>query len=218
MKDDLPAAPGILIPASDSGLETVAADLRAGRLVAFPTDTFFALGTNALDGDAVLGIYRAKGRADGNPVPVLMASAEDVGMVATGVPPAAAALAAEFWPGPLTLVLPARPEVPKSVTAGGSTVGVRVPQHDIARRLIALAGVPVTGTSANLSGQPPCKTAGEVLAQLDGRVSHILDAPCGAHTAPSTVVDFASGQMRIIREGAITYDTLQKVIDRSAGR
>jgi L-threonylcarbamoyladenylate synthase len=213
VREQLPATTRVLIPASENGLEAAAAALRAGRLVAFPTDTFFALGASALDAAAVGRIFKAKGRADGNPVPVLVSSIKDAGMVAASFPYAAAALAKKFWPGALTLVLPARPEVPAEVTAGGSTVGVRVPAHDLARHLISLAGIPVTGTSANISGRPPCKTAGEVLEQLDGRVDHILDAPCGSHTAPSTVVDFASGRMRLIREGAIAYDRLQAVVD-----
>jgi L-threonylcarbamoyladenylate synthase len=213
VKKQLAATTDVLILESEEGLKTAAAALRAGRLVAFPTDTFFALGASALDATAVRRIFRAKGRADGSPIPVLVASTEDAAAVVTEFPEAAAALARKFWPGPLTLVLPARREVSVEVTAGRGAVGVRVPAHDLARRLISLTSVPVTGTSANISGQPPCKTAAEVLAQLDGRVDHILDAPCGGHTMPSTVVDFASGRMRLIREGAIAYDILQKAID-----
>jgi L-threonylcarbamoyladenylate synthase len=209
----LPASTDVLITASEEGLKAAAAFLRAGRLVAFPTDTFFALGASALNAAAVQRIFKAKGRADGNPVPVLVGSIEDAERVAASVPDAAAALARKFLPGALTLVLPARPEVPAEVTAGGGTVGVRVPAHDLALRLISLAGVPITGTSANISGQPPCKTAHEVLGQLTGRVDHIFDAPCGSHTAPSTVVDFASGRMRLIREGAIAYDSLRAVVE-----
>jgi L-threonylcarbamoyladenylate synthase len=213
VKEKSSSPAGVMVEPSMGGIEAAASALRAGGLVAFPTDTFFALGASALNPDAVERLFEAKGRAEANPVPVLIASAADVSSVAEEFTGAARALAEKFWPGPLTLVLPARAEVPRQVTAGTGTIGVRVPAHEIARKLIAAAGVPLTGTSANISGQPPCKTSAEVLGQLGGRLNHILDAPCGSHSAPSTVVDFASGKMRLIREGAITYDSLQKAIE-----
>ena len=183
-------------------IEEAANLIRSGKLVAFPTDTFYALGANALDGAAVEKLYVAKGRGGDKPVPVLLASAEDVILVASSFPDRARALAERYWPGPLTLVLPARPEVPSRVTGGTGTVGVRVPDHELARRLVSTSRAPVTGTSANLSGNRPCKEAAEVRSQLGKHIDSVLEGKCGPHAEPSTVVDCAIG-LRVLREGAI---------------
>lgn len=202
----------ISIEPTDQGLADAGANLREGRLVALPTDTFFALGANALDGTAISRLFKAKGRPETNPVPVLLGDFRDVGSVASDFPDQAKALASNFWPGALTIVLPALAEVPDSVTAGAGTVGVRVPDHEIARKLIQIAGVPVTGTSANLSGQPPCKTADEVANQLSGRITCIVDAPCGVHSAPSTVVSLTGGAIKIIRDGSISERQIREAL------
>jgi L-threonylcarbamoyladenylate synthase len=194
-------------------LEQAAELMRSGKLVAFPTDTFFALGA-VLAEAAVSALIDVKGRTPGNPVPVLLSTIDQVSAVADSFPDPAVALAKAFWPGPLTLVLPARVEVPINVTAGSGTVGVRVPDHLLARELIALVGRPVTGTSANLSGSPPCKTVNDVLSQLGGHINAVIDAPCGEHTMPSTVVAFpnnASHEIQIIRPGAISEADLRQV-------
>ena len=190
-----------------------AADLlRSGKLVAFPTDTFFALGA-VLTESAVSSLFAVKGRMAGNPVPVLLSSADQVDAVAEEFPNEARKLAREFWPGPLTLVLPARASVPNSVTANTGTVGVRIPAHAVATELISKVGSPVTGTSANMSGMPPGKTAAEVVAQLSGKIAAIVDAPCGDHVQPSTVVRFDGTGLDIIRVGAISEDELLRVLN-----
>jgi L-threonylcarbamoyladenylate synthase len=186
--------------------------LRSGNLVAFPTDTFFALGA-ILTESAVGNLFAVKGRMAGNPVPVLLSSEDQVDAVADDVPVEARKLAKEFWPGPLTLVLPAKLDVPGSVTANTGTVGVRVPLHRIATELIALVGSPVTGTSANVSGLAPCKSASEVMAQLGGKIAAIVDGPCGAHSEPSTVVRFLGDELNIVRVGAISEHQLRRVLD-----
>ncbi len=198
-----------------SDISRAAELLRLGKLVAFPTDTLFALGA-VIREEPVKALFEAKGRMAGNPVPVLLSSADQVPQV-SGEPleGAAAALASEYWPGPLTLVLPASPDVPTAVTAGTGTVGARVPDHDLARDLIALAGIPLTGTSANRSGQEPCKTADEVMSQLDGIVDAIVDARCGPHSAPSTVVSFENDAPNILREGSIPEAEILRVARRS---
>ncbi len=192
-------------------IDHAADSLRSGKLVAFPTDTFFALGA-VLDDDPIASLFATKGRMAGNPVPVLLSSADQVSQVAAEFPEPASVLAKRFWPGPLTLVLPTRGEVPDSVTAGTGNIGVRVPDHELAIDLISRTGRPVTGTSANLSGQDPCKTAHEVQSQLAGSIDAILDGACGDHTAPSTVVSFVGGELQIFREGSISRQTLEEAL------
>lgn len=204
---------GVTVLSADD-LEQAAALLRLGNLVAFPTDTFFALGA-VLTGPAIAALFQVKRRMTGNPVPVLLSSVEQVPDVAASFPHLAVALAEAFWPGPLTLVLPARDDVPDGVTAGTGTVGVRVPDHQLARELISRVGGPVTGTSANLSGSPPCKRASDVLTQLGEQIRAVIDAPCGDHSAPSTVVGFsgdAGQEIRVIRTGAISEADLRRVM------
>lgn len=188
-----------------------AADLlRLGKLVAFPTDTFFALGA-VLQEDAIEKLFDAKGRMAGNPVPVLLSSTEQVSHVAsTEITGPTQALADAYWPGPLTLVLTAKSGVPAAVTASTGNVGVRVPDHELARSLIELVGSPVTGTSANLSGGEPCKTAKQVLSQLNGIIDTVVDAPCGAHASPSTVVSVESSAIRVLREGSISESEIRR--------
>lgn len=196
-------------------LATAAEYLRSGRLVGFPTDTFFALGAVLTDA-AISSLIEVKGRSSGNPVPVLLSSADQVQDVATSFSSSAAALAQAFWPGPLTLVLPARADLPAPVTAGTGSVGVRVPDHPLARELIALVGQPLTGTSANISGEQPCKTAKDVLHQLDGRISAVIDSLCGEHAEPSTVVRLSEDndtEIRVVRAGAISELELRRVLD-----
>ncbi len=202
--------PAELIRPSD--LDRAAGLLRSGKLVAFPTDTFFALGA-VIEDAPVRALFAAKGRMEGNPVPVLLASADQVGKVAETGPETAVAeaLAREFWPGALTIVLPAKASVPESVTAGTGTVGVRVPNHALARQLMEAADSPLTGTSANLSGEQPCKTAAEVMAQLSDIIDAVVDAPCGEHTAPSTVVRFTGSRPEILRQGSVPEVEIARV-------
>lgn len=197
---------------TSNGLEAAANMLREGQLVAFPTDTFFALGANALDSSAISRLFEAKDRAETNPVPVLLGDISDVESVASQFSAEARALATAFWPGALTIVLPALSVVPDSVTAGTGTVGVRIPGHEIGRKLIQTAGVPVTGTSANLSGLPPCKTAADVLNQLSGRIACAIDSPCGEHSAPSTVVSLQGEDVKIIRQGSVSEREINEAL------
>jgi L-threonylcarbamoyladenylate synthase len=193
-------------------LAKAASLLQSGNLVAFPTDTFFALGA-ILTESAVSSLFAVKGRMAGNPVPVLLSSADQAEAVAEEFPHEARKLARAFWPGPLTLVLPARTSVPGTVTANTGTVGVRVPSHPVAMELISKVGSPVTGTSANVSGMPPAKTGAEVMAQLNGKIAAIVDAPCGTHVQPSTVVRFDGTGLNIIRVGAVSEDELLRVLN-----
>jgi L-threonylcarbamoyladenylate synthase len=186
--------------------------IRAGGLVAFPTETVYGLGANALDAAAVACIFAAKGRPATNPVIVHVADADQVRDVAAEWPESAAKLAAKFWPGPLTLVVPRRPEVPDIVTAGGPTVALRCPAHVVARELIWEAGVPVAAPSANRSTELSPTRAEHVLKRLGGRIDLILDGgPC-SRGIESTVVDVTGGAVRVLRPGPITVPMLEEVV------
>lgn len=180
--------------------------------MAFPTDTFYALGAHALDGDAVGKVFDAKGRASTTPVPVLIPDVHSVGLFAAEFPPVAVMLADRFWPGALTIVLPAHDSVPRIVTGGTDTVGLRVPDNETALALLGEVGTGITGTSANQSGAPPMKLASEVDAAFNGHPGLILTGDCGGHHAPSTVVTVADGTPCVLREGAISASEIEAAI------
>jgi L-threonylcarbamoyladenylate synthase len=198
---------------ADSLAIAIAADmLRRGGLVAFPTETVYGLGANALDTAAVARIFEAKGRPANNPIIVHVADASMVSQVAVGWPPIAARLAERFWPGPLTLVLPKQPAVPDGVTAGGPTVGVRVPAHPVARALLEAVQLPIAAPSANRSSELSPTTAEHVRKALDGRIDMILDGgPCPGGIE-STVLDVTSDPPRILRPGLITVAQIESLI------
>lgn len=191
---------------------TAAAALRAGRLVVFPTETVYGLGAHALDADAVSAIFRAKERPSTDPLIVHLASAAGLRQVAGDVPPVAARLAAAFWPGPLTLLLPRHPDVPLVVTAGRDTVAVRVPAHPVAHALLAAAGVPVAAPSANRFSRPSPTTAAHVVADLEGRVDLVLDAGPTAIGVESTIVDCTVSPPVVRRAGGVTLEALESVV------
>ena len=185
-----------------------------GKLVAFPTETVYGLGGNALDEKAVAAIFEAKGRPLDNPMIVHIASPADLGHLCREVPPQAKALAARFWPGPLTLVLPAREGISPLVTGGLATVALRIPRHPVALALIRAAAVPVAAPSANRSGRPSPTRASHVLEDLDGRIAAVLDwGPCSVGVE-STVLDMEANPPRILRPGGVTLEELQQVLPR----
>ncbi len=184
--------------------------LRTGGLVAFPTDTVYGLGALASDGVAVQSIYVAKDRPAEKAIPILLADAGDLDRVASVVPPMARRLAERFWPGPLTLVVPKRRELPEAVSAT-ATVGVRVPDHRLARELLRAAG-PMAVTSANASGRESASTAQEVLAQLGGRLPLILDGGRTPGGVPSTVIDCTRAEPVILRLGALTLQDIKSAL------
>lgn len=189
---------------NDSELEKAVELLRHGKLVAFPTETVYGLGANAFNAEAVERIFQAKGRPANNPVIVHIGNQSDVARVVSHWPKNAEVLAAKFWPGPLTLVLPKGPEIPQIVTAGSPNVAVRMPAHPVALRLIQLAGVPVAAPSANRFGELSPTTAEHVLAGMDGRVDLIIDAGPTQVGLESTVLDLTSTPPQLLRPGHIS--------------
>ncbi|MCA2967746.1 MAG: threonylcarbamoyl-AMP synthase [Acidobacteriaceae bacterium] len=192
--------------------DRAAALLRAGRLVAFPTETVYGLGANALDAAAVRRIYEAKGRPSTSPLIVHVADAAMAKTVAAEWPEAAERLAARFWPGPLTLVLPKRRAVPDEVTAGLGTVGVRQPAHPVALELIRRAGVPLAGPSANrFMGLSPT-TAEHVRLALGEAVDLVVDGGTCPVGIESTVLSLSGGRAVLLRPGMISRESIEAVI------
>jgi L-threonylcarbamoyladenylate synthase len=186
--------------------------LRSGGLIAFPTETVYGLGANALDREAVARIFAAKGRPANNPLIVHIADAEAARQLATEWPESAARLAARFWPGPLTLVLPRRGLVPDVVTAGGPTVALRVPAHPVALALLTTAGLPLAAPSANRSSNLSPTRAEHVLHDLDGRIELVLDAGPTRGGLESSVLDLTTLPPRLLRPGLISPSDLEAVI------
>jgi L-threonylcarbamoyladenylate synthase len=196
---------------SVQALDQAARILRAGGLVALPTETVYGLGANALDQAAVERIFAAKRRPAWDPIIVHIASLAMLEGLVAEIPAASLRLIDAFWPGPLTLLLPRTPAVPDAVTAGRPLVGVRMPAHPVALELIRCAGVPVAAPSANLFAHISPTTADHVLEDLDGRIDAVLDAGPTAHGVESTVLDPNTAPMVIYRPGAVTEEQIRKV-------
>ena len=186
--------------------------LRAGGLVAFPTETVYGLGAHALDRAAVLRLFSAKGRPADDPVIVHVDTIDRIDPLVTQVPDAALTLAARFWPGPLTLVMRRSSRVPDEVTAGLDTVAIRVPAHPVAATLLRAAGIPVAAPSANLFSRPSPTQAAHVLEDLHGRIDLILDGGPTMLGIESTVVDLSRETPTILRPGATTIEMLREVL------
>ena len=193
----------------DALVAEAGAALAEGRLVAIPTETVYGLGCNALDPDAIARVFEAKGRPASDP---LIVHVDGVAMADTliegGLPTVATRLAAAFWPGPLTMVLPKTEIVPDAITSGGPTVGVRCPAHPVARALITASGVPVAAPSANRFGRISPTTAAHVVEELGDRIDLIVDAGPADHGVESTVVTFEGDEAVILRHGALTAEVL----------
>ncbi len=203
----------LLLPATAPGTAQQAAQIiKNGGLVALPTETVYGLGANGLEPDAVKKIFEAKGRPQDNPLILHLSCKEEMERYCHSIPESAYLLAEKFWPGPLTLVLPARDTVPKCTTAGLPTVAVRCPDCAITRQVIALAGVPIAAPSANLSGKPSTTTAQHVLHDHDGRIDAVVDGgPCRVGVE-STIVDLTEERPRLLRPGGITPEQLLEVL------
>lgn len=186
--------------------------LRSGGLVAFPTETVYGLGASALDPRAVARVFLVKGRPVDNPLIVHVAAKEAVFRLASRVDGRVLRLMDHFWPGPLTIVLPKKEDLPKEVTAGLDTVAVRMPAHQVALALIAAAGVPVAAPSANLSGRPSPTTAEHVLTDLGGAIDAVLDGGPAGIGVESTVLDLTEPIPVVLRPGGVTPEEICAVI------
>lgn len=201
-----PASPDL------QAIEAAGALIRGGGLVAFPTETVYGLGANALDGNAVAGIFRAKGRPQDNPLIVHIADADDAARYVRFLPRPALALFDRFWPGPLTVVLPKSPVIPDIVSAGLDTVALRMPAHPAALALIRAAKVPVAAPSANVSGRPSPTCAAHVIEDLGGKIDAVLDGgPCRIGLE-STVVSLCEDEPVLLRPGGVTPEELLDVL------
>jgi L-threonylcarbamoyladenylate synthase len=198
-------------PDSMASLSQGAELLRRGGTVAFPTETVYGLGANALDQAAVQAIFEAKQRPSWDPLIVHVVNQEQLGMVAVDIPGNGRLLMEAFWPGPLTLLLPKSPRVPAIVTAGRTRVGVRMPRHPVARRLIELAEVPVAAPSANSFGRTSPTRAEFVLEDLDGRIDAVIDSGDTTLGLESTVVDVCEDPPILYRPGMVTLQQLQSL-------
>ena len=197
-------------------IEQAGAILRAGGLVTFPTETVYGLGANALDEEAAMKTYAAKGRPSDNPLIVHIARMEDLDRIVTEVPEEARMLAARFWPGPLTMIFHKDDCVPLGTTGGHATVAVRMPDDEIARKLILAGGGYVSAPSANTSGRPSPTTAQHVADDLNGKIEMIIDGGSVEIGLESTIVDMTVWPPMILRPGAITAEMLCEVVGEVA--
>ena len=204
----------MIVPAVNENIEAAGAILRAGGVVAFPTDTVYGLGAIFSDAEAVRKIFRAKGRPENKPLSILVSDEKQVQLLAETVSCEAEKLMKEFWPGALTLIFRKKQSagIPDEVTAGGDTIGVRMPDSEIAVRVIREAGLPLAAPSANLSGQRSASNAEEVIGDLNGRIDLIIDGGDCPVGISSTVLDVSGEKIRILREGTITAEMIEKVI------
>jgi len=184
--------------------------IRQGGVVAYPTESFYGLGVDPGREDAVDRLFRVKGRQRERAILLLIPSTGALDRLVMHVPPAARELMNAFWPGGLTLVFNASDEIPRAITAGTGKIGIRISSHPVAAALVRAVGGVLTGTSANLSGKPPCRSAQEVFQQLGARVDMILDGGITAGKSASTVVDVSEEPPRILREGMVSREQLQR--------
>ena len=196
----------------DDQLMEAAEILRKGGIVAFPTETVYGLGANALETQASAKIYAAKGRPSDNPLIAHIASIDDLPKLAAKIPEAGRKLAEKYWPGPLTLVFPKKEIVPYGTTGGLDTVAVRMPSDPIATRLIRLAGVPVAAPSANTSGRPSPTRAEHVIEDMNGKIEMIIDGGEVGIGVESTIVDVSGEIPTLLRPGAITMEMLKETV------
>ncbi|WP_416828077.1 L-threonylcarbamoyladenylate synthase [Ectobacillus polymachus] len=193
-------------------LQEAANLLQQGEVVAFPTETVYGLGADAMKNEAVRKIFEAKGRPSDNPLIVHIADAEQLTPIVSSISPLAHVLMETFWPGPLTLIFPSSDRVATRVTAGLNTVAVRMPDHPVARALLKMANVPVAAPSANVSGRPSPTLASHVYADLNGKIAGIVDGGATGVGVESTVLDITSEVPTILRPGGVTKEQLEAVI------
>jgi L-threonylcarbamoyladenylate synthase len=196
-----------------SAIDAAVRLLQGGGVVAIPTDTLYGLAADASNPDAIERVFAIKERPDGMALPVLLADTEQLGLVATEVSAQVMRVAESFWPGPLTLIVKRNDDLPPRLTSGNPTVAVRVPGHPVPRELAWRLGRPITGTSANISGDPDPHTLDALRAQVGDRVDYLISSgPVPAGTA-STIVDLTGGTPRLLREGVIPFENIAALLN-----
>jgi L-threonylcarbamoyladenylate synthase len=195
-------------------LDEAAAIIAAGGVVAMPTDTLYGLAADPFSAAAVARVFAIKGRPTERAMPLVAANLEQVMSQIGGLSDAAARLAAQYWPGPLTLLVARPPSIPADVAGGRNEIGVRVPAHAVTRELCRVCGRLLTATSANPSGAPPTNDPGEVARALPATVDLLLDAGRTPGGAPSTIVDVTGRDVRLVRPGAISWDDVLACMQR----
>ncbi len=193
-------------------LEEVIEQIKQGKVIAFPTDTVYGLGVRYFDENALNRLKEAKGRPEDKPIPTMVANREQLAMVAE-ITPAITAITEAFLPGALTLVMKKKQEVPAYVTNHLDTIGVRMPNDPFVLALIEGSGAPMLVTSANLSGEATGTTFEQVMEQLDGRIDGIVKGECGCLSA-STIIDVTGSQIKVLREGPITKEAIERVLPK----
>ena len=199
-------------PDNEETRKLAAGIISNGGLIAFRTDTFYGLGADPLNEAAVDRIKTVKGRDEGKPILLLIAELTDLDPLVLSIPPLYRKVAEAFWPGPLTIVMPADPQLPDGVTAGTGSVGLRLPDDARLRALVAECGGRLTATSANVSGSEPATSAADVQRYFSSGVDLIIDGGEVQVTKPSTVIDINANPPRLIREGAISREQLKKTL------
>lgn len=203
-----------ILGTDDKGITEAARILKEGGLVAFPTETVYGLGANAMDDEAVSKVYAAKGRPSDNPMIVHVAKPQDLTLLTDNITDDMKKLAENFWPGPLTMVVQAKPQVSRITTGGLDTVAVRIPDNETTLKLIETAGMPLAGPSANLSGHPSPTSSNHVYDDLQGRIDAVIQGEICKVGIESTVVDMTSPEPVILRPGIVTAEDLEKVLGK----
>lgn len=203
-----------ILGTDDKGITEAAKILKEGGLVAFPTETVYGLGANAMDDEAVSKVYAAKGRPSDNPMIVHVAKPQDLTLLTDNITDDMKKLAENFWPGPLTMVVQAKPQVSRITTGGLDTVAVRIPDNETTLKLIETAGMPLAGPSANLSGHPSPTSSNHVYDDLQGRIDAVIQGEICKVGIESTVVDMTSPAPVILRPGIVTAEDLEKVLGK----
>ena len=193
-------------------ISVAVAALQRGEVIAFPTETLYGLGADALTSAAVDKVFQLKGRDAANPIPVLISDRGMLGTLVSDIPPLAEKLIEHFWPGPLTIIFPARLDIPRPLVNAAGGVGIRVTSQPIAGVLIKALGRPLTATSANPSGRPPARTAQEAKEYFSGQVDIFIDGGKLTSQSGSTVVEPVGDSLRIIRAGDVARSQLENVL------
>lgn len=202
----------VIIPQTSDNLEQITATINRGGVIAFRTDTFYGLGADPFNRSAVQKIRALKGREDDKPILVVISDSKEIDRLIPIRSQAFDDVAERFWPGALTIIGRAASNLPEELTAGTKTVGVRLPNDDRVRALIAACGGALTATSANVSGQPPAHTAAEVEKYFGQRIDLIVDGGATASESPSTVVDATTDEIKLVREGVIPWSVVHSAL------